>query len=58
MTATTPVYRTYNNVYPKESGKNPWDFNHRYSTDRSVMDGMIAQGWRDKGIVLCAPLNE
>ena len=48
---TTPVYRMYSN--------RP-DANHRYTTDRSVRDQMVAKGWIAEGdgadvVVMCAP---
>jgi hypothetical protein len=41
-----PLYRAYNNG----KGGTP---NHRYSTDQSVIDQMVAQGWVDEGIAMC-----
>lgn len=57
MAGTQPVYRAYNNAYPKSGGKNPWDSNHRYSTLRADIDEMISKGWTSEGIVLCAPIS-
>ena len=50
-TATTPVYRVFSN--------RP-DANHRYTTERSVRDAMVAKGWVAEGdgtdfVVMCAP---
>ncbi len=56
MAGTKPVYRAYNNAYPKSGGKNPWDSNHRYSTLSTDIDEMISKGWTSEGIVLCAPV--
>ncbi|WP_239184836.1 hypothetical protein [Candidatus Nitrotoga sp. HW29] len=56
MTGTQPVYRAYNNAYPKSGGKNPWDSNHRYSTLSADIDEMVSKGWASEGIVLCAPV--
>ncbi|RFC31961.1 MAG: hypothetical protein DID91_2727703916 [Candidatus Nitrotoga sp. MKT] len=56
MAGTQPVYRAYNNAYPKSGGKNPWDSNHRYSTLSADIDEMISKGWTSEGIVLCAPI--
>ena len=56
MAGTQPVYRAYNNAYPKSGGKNPWDSNHRYSTLSADIDEMISKGWVSEGIVLCAPV--
>ena len=49
--STTPVYRVYSNRV---------DANHRYMTDRTVRDQMVAKGWLAEGdgadlIVMCAP---
>jgi hypothetical protein len=49
---STPIYRLYDN--------RP-DVNHRYTTDRSVRDLMVAKGWIAEGdgadrVVMCAPL--
>ena len=48
---TTPVYRAFSN--------RP-DANHRYMTDRTVRDQMVALGWLSEGdgpdqVVMCAP---
>lgn len=56
MAGIQPVYRAYNNAYPKSGGKNPWDSNHRYSTLSADIDEMISKGWTSEGIVLCAPI--
>jgi hypothetical protein len=50
-TGTTPVYRVFSN--------RP-DANHRYMTDRTVRDQMVAKGWLAEGdgsdlVVMCAP---
>ena len=47
----TPVYRVFSNRL---------DANHRYMTDRTVRDQMIAKGWLAEGdgpdlVVMCAP---
>jgi hypothetical protein len=49
--ATIPVYRVFDNRA---------DANHRYTTDRSVRDAMVAKGWVAEGdgpdaVVMCAP---
>lgn len=41
-----PLHRAYNNG----KGGTP---NHRYSTDQSVIDAMVAQGWVDEGVAMC-----
>lgn len=43
-TANTPLYRAW-----RPFG----DSNHRYSTDRAVIQQMVAQGWVDEGPVMC-----
>ena len=48
---TTPVYRVFSNRL---------DANHRYMTDRTVRDQMVAKGWLAEGdgpdlVVMCAP---
>jgi hypothetical protein len=50
--ATIPVYRVFDNRA---------DANHRYTTDRSVRDAMVAKGWIAEGdgpdaVVMCAPV--
>ena len=49
--STTPVYRVFSNRL---------DANHRYMTDRTVRDQMVAKGWLAEGdgpdlVVMCAP---
>jgi hypothetical protein len=51
MVGTIPVYRLFNN--------RP-DANHRYTTDRTVRDAMLEQGWVAEGdgadgIAMCVP---
>ena len=48
---STPVYRVFSNRV---------DANHRYMTDRTVRDQMVAKGWLAEGdgsdlVVMCAP---
>ncbi len=40
-----PIYRAYNNRA---------DGNHRFSTDRTVIDSLVAQKWNYEGIAMCA----
>ncbi len=40
-----PIYRAYNNLA---------DGNHRFSTEKTVIDTLVAQKWRYEGIVMCA----
>jgi hypothetical protein len=51
---TSPVYRVYNNAFPLSGPKNPWDSNHRFTSQLSDIAAMVAIGWRDEGIVFCA----
>lgn len=51
---TRPVYRAYNNAFTLGGNRNRWDSNHRYTTDSSVIATMVAQGWRDEGVVFCS----
>lgn len=52
---TISVYRAYNNAYPPNGPKNPWDSAHRYSADHADIQQMVAQfGWRDEGIAFCS----
>ncbi len=50
---TLPVYRAYNNAFPLSGPKNPWDSNHRLTSQLSDIAAMVAIGWRDEGIVFC-----
>jgi hypothetical protein len=43
-----PVHRFYNNPASGTS------MNHRYVIDAAVMQQMIAEGWIDEGVVMCA----
>ncbi|MFO1307655.1 MAG: DUF5666 domain-containing protein [Burkholderiales bacterium] len=43
-----PVHRFYNNPSAGTS------MNHRYAIDAAVMQQMLAQGWIDEGVVMCA----
>ena len=45
------VYRSYNNGYVRN------DSNHRYTTDLSVQEKMLAKGYAPEGVVMCAPLS-
>ncbi len=49
-----PVYRAYNNAW-RQGVRNPWDSNHRYSTDPATIEAMVGSyGWSDDGIAWCA----
>jgi len=41
---TTPIYRAYNNRT---------DGNHRFSTDKAVLQALVAQKWIFEGIAMC-----
>ena len=43
-----PVWRAFNG-----GPSNGVESNHRFSTDKSVIDGMVAQGWIAEGIAFC-----
>lgn len=45
---TVPIYRAYNNRWMFNDG------NHRFSTDRSAMDELVAKSWVFEGIAMCA----
>ena len=47
---TVPVYRAYNNG----AGRGI-DSNHRITTNRTAIDQVVARGWVDEGIAMCAP---
>jgi uncharacterized delta-60 repeat protein len=48
--ATVPVYRVYNNGFARGI-----DSNHRFSTNRAIIDQMVARGWLYEGPQMCAP---
>jgi hypothetical protein len=41
------LWRAYNNGFPTK------DANHRYSTDRSILDAMASRGWSVEGVAMC-----
>ena len=47
---TVPVYRAYNNGFARRI-----DSNHRLTTNRTAIDQVVARGWVDEGIAMCAP---
>jgi len=56
LSPTVPVYRAYNNAFPLAGARKPWDSGHRYSVDHRDISRLVDQyGWRDEGIVFCAP---
>ena len=46
--APLPIYRAYNNRAIQN------DSNHRYTTDLTFYNALIAQGWKGEGVVMCA----
>ncbi|MEO8134863.1 MAG: S41 family peptidase [Betaproteobacteria bacterium] len=54
---TVPVLRAYNNAFPLSGPRNPWDSNHRFTRFQADIDALVGQGWRDEGVVLCAPAS-
>lgn len=48
--ATVPVYRAYNNGF-----KLGIDSNHRITTSLSAIQDVVARGWINEGVVMCAP---
>jgi hypothetical protein len=44
---TRPLYRAYNNGFPTK------DANHRYSTDITLLQSMVASGWGVEGASMC-----
>jgi hypothetical protein len=56
MAGTQPVYRAYNNAFSPTGTKNFWDSNHRFSTRLGDINEVVALGWRNEGVVFCAPL--
>jgi hypothetical protein len=41
------LWRAYNNGFPTK------DANHRYATDRALLDAMAARGWSVEGVAMC-----
>jgi CARDB len=46
-----PVYRAYNNGFTRGV-----DSNHRISASQSAIQEVVARGWSNEGVVMCAPL--
>ncbi|WP_239187103.1 hypothetical protein [Candidatus Nitrotoga sp. HW29] len=53
--ASVPVYRAYNRAFADNGAKNAWDSNHRYSTNQQDIAEVVALGWADEGVAMCAP---
>ncbi|MEO8136571.1 MAG: DUF1800 family protein [Betaproteobacteria bacterium] len=47
---TTPVYRAYNDGFARGV-----DSNHRITRNRNAIAAVVARGWTDEGVVMCAP---
>ncbi len=47
---TVPVYRAYNNGFTRAV-----DSNHRITSNPAAIQDVVARGWRDEGVVMCAP---
>jgi hypothetical protein len=47
---STPVYRAYNSGF-----RLGIDSNHRITADRAAIQQVVARGWLDEGVVMCAP---
>jgi hypothetical protein len=43
-----PVWRAYNGGFARGL-----ESNHRFSTDKSVIDGMVSRGWISEGVAFC-----
>ncbi|MEQ1741152.1 MAG: hypothetical protein ABL869_01435, partial [Candidatus Nitrotoga sp.] len=50
-TGTAPVYRAYNNGFARGV-----DSNHRISSATAAIQEVVARGWIDEGVVMCAPI--
>jgi YVTN family beta-propeller protein len=49
-TGTVPVYRAYNN-----GSSRGVDSNHRITANRAAIEEVVARGWSEEGVVMCAP---
>ena len=45
-----PIYRAYNNGFSRNV-----DSNHRISSSLAAMQQVVARGWSNEGVVMCAP---
>jgi len=50
-TETVPVYRAYNNGSTRNV-----DSNHRISSSQTAIQEVVTRGWKNEGVVMCAPL--
>ena len=46
---TTPVFRAYNNGFARNV-----DSNHRITSSRAAIQQVVARGWSNEGVVMCA----
>ena len=46
---TTPVFRAYNNGFARNV-----DSNHRISSSQAAIQQVVARGWSNEGVVMCA----
>ena len=49
-TNTSPLYRAYNNGFSRGI-----DSNHRITRDQAAIQEVMARGWINEGVVMCAP---
>ena len=47
---SAPVYRAYNDGFARNI-----DSNHRITSDAAAIRAVVARGWMDEGVVMCAP---
>lgn len=47
---TVPIYRAYNNGFTRGV-----DSNHRLTTSLTAIQDVVARGWTNEGVVMCAP---
>ena len=48
-THTSPVYRAYNNGFSRGM-----DSNHRITSNQTAIQEVVARGWINEGVVMCA----
>jgi Repeat of unknown function (DUF5648) len=49
-TGSTPIYRAYNNGFARGV-----DGNHRITSNLAAIQQVVALGWKNEGVVMCAP---
>ena len=49
---TVPIYRAYNNGFTRGI-----DSNHRITASKEAIAAVVARGWSDEGVVMCAPAS-